>query len=139
MKPSSKPLLLVATLVCLLAIREHADAQASKLRATIAAYDLAIADPAFAKRTIGKYTRTTDIATLDETYNENVKDYALKIPLVSLAGLNSILDFRAESTAEVKKLALKEMYDNSLLLEIQRYHKIRNLHETRPVRPYAEA
>ena len=51
---------------------------------------------------------------------ENVKDYALKIPLVSLAGLNSILDFRAESTAEVKKLALEKIYDNSLLLEIQR-------------------
>jgi ABC-type nitrate/sulfonate/bicarbonate transport system substrate-binding protein len=90
------------------------------LRATIAAYDLAIADPAFAKRTIGKYTRTTDTATLDETYKENVKDYALRIPYVSLAGLNSILEFRAESSAEVKKLALDKMYDNSLLQEIQK-------------------
>ncbi len=90
------------------------------LRATIAAYDLAIADPAFAKRTIGKYTRTTDGATLDETYKENVKDYALRIPYVSLAGLTSILDFRAESAAEVKKLALEKMYDNSLLQEIQK-------------------
>lgn len=90
------------------------------LRATIAAYDLAIADPAFAKRTIGKYTRTTDAATLDETYKENVKDYALRIPYVSLAGLTSILDFRAESAAEVKKLALEKMYDNSLLQEIQK-------------------
>ena len=90
------------------------------LRATIAAYDLAIADPAFAKRTIGKYTRTTDSATLDETYKENVRDYALRIPYVSLAGLTSILDFRAESAAEVKKLALEKMYDNSLLQEIQK-------------------
>ena len=90
------------------------------LRATIAAYDLAIADPAFARRTIGKYTRTTDGATLDETYKENVKDYALRIPYVSLAGLTSILDFRAESAAEVKKLALEKMYDNSLLQEIQK-------------------
>jgi NitT/TauT family transport system substrate-binding protein len=90
------------------------------LRATIAAYDLAIADPAFAKRTIGKYTRTTDGATLDETYKENVKDYALRIPYVSLAGLASIMDFRAESAAEVKKLALEKMYDNSLLQEIQK-------------------
>jgi ABC-type nitrate/sulfonate/bicarbonate transport system substrate-binding protein len=90
------------------------------LRATIAAYDLAIADPAFAKRTIGKYTRTSDGATLDETYKENVKDYALRIPYVSLAGLTSILDFRAESAAEVKKLALEKMYDNSLLQEIQK-------------------
>lgn len=90
------------------------------LRATIAAYDLAIADPTFAKRTIGKYTRTTDGATLDETYKENVKDYALRIPYVSLAGLTSILDFRAESAAEVKKLALEKMYDNSLLQEIQK-------------------
>ena len=90
------------------------------LRATIAAYDLAIADPAFAKRTIGKYTRTTDGATLDETYKENVKDYALRIPYVSLAGLASIMEFRAESTAEVKKLTLEKMYDNSLLQEIQK-------------------
>lgn len=90
------------------------------LRATIAAYDLAIADPVFAKRTIGKYTRTTDGPTLDETYKENVKDYALRIPYVSLAGLNSILEFRAETTADVKKLVLEKMYDNSLLQEIQK-------------------
>jgi len=89
------------------------------LRATIAAYDLALADPAFAKRTIGKYTRTTDGAILDETYKENLKVYALRIPYVSLTGLNSILEFRAESSAEVKKLALEKMYDNSLLQEIQ--------------------
>jgi hypothetical protein len=57
---------------------------------------------------------------LEETYKENVKDYALRIPYVSLAGLNSILKFRAESSAEVKKLALDKMYDNSLLQEIQK-------------------
>ena len=90
------------------------------LRATIAAYDLAIADPAFAKRTIGKYTRTNDDESLEATYKENVKDYALRVPYVSLAGLTSILDFRAESAAEVKKLSLEKMYDNSLLQEIQK-------------------
>lgn len=90
------------------------------LRATIAAYDLAIQDPAFAKRSVGKYTRTTDGETLDATYKENVKDYALRIPYVSLAGLTSIIDFRAEASAEVKKLALEKMYDNSLLQEIQK-------------------
>jgi len=90
------------------------------LRATIAAYDLAIADPAFAKRTIGKYTRTNDSAILDETFKENVKDYALRIPYVSHAGLASIIEFRAEGAAEVRKLALDKMYDNSLLHEIQK-------------------
>lgn len=93
------------------------------LRATIAAYDLAIADPAFAKRTVGKYTRTTDAAILDETYKENVKEYALRVPYVSLAGLSSILEFRAETAAEVKKLQLEKMYDNSLLQEIQKEAK----------------
>ncbi len=88
------------------------------LRATIAAYDHAIADPGFAKRTIGKYTRTADAAILDETYKENVKDYALRIPYVSVAGLNSILEFRSETDAEVKKLARQKIYDNSLLQEI---------------------
>jgi NitT/TauT family transport system substrate-binding protein len=90
------------------------------LRASIAAYDLAIQDPALAKKVIGKYTRTTDNETLDATYKENLKDYALRVPLVSLAGLNSILEFRAETAADVKKLTLDKMFDNSLLQEIQR-------------------
>lgn len=90
------------------------------LRATIAAYDLAIQEPALAKKAIGKYTRTTDGETLDATYKENVKEYALRVPYVSLAGLTSIIEFRAEGTAEVKKLALERMYDNSLLQEIQK-------------------
>ncbi|MGH7887298.1 MAG: ABC transporter substrate-binding protein, partial [Candidatus Binatia bacterium] len=90
------------------------------LRATIAAYDLAIENPAFAKKTIGIYTRTTDSETLDASYKENVKDYALRIPYVSLAGLTSILEFRAETAADAKKLALEKMFDNSLLQEIQK-------------------
>jgi ABC-type nitrate/sulfonate/bicarbonate transport system substrate-binding protein len=90
------------------------------LRASIAAYDLAIQDPALAKKVIGKYTRTTDSETLDATYRENLRDYALRVPLVSLAGLNSILEFRAETAADVKKLALDKMFDNSLLQEIQK-------------------
>ncbi len=90
------------------------------LRATIAAYDLAIQEPALAKKIIGKYTRTTDSETLDATYKENLKDYALRIPYVSITGLNSILEFRAETAADVKKLALEKMFDNSLLQEIQK-------------------
>jgi ABC-type nitrate/sulfonate/bicarbonate transport system substrate-binding protein len=90
------------------------------LRATIAAYDLAIQEPAVAKKAIAKYTRTTDSETLDASYKENVKDYALRIPYVSLAGLTSILEFRAETAADVKKLALEKMFDNSLLQEIQK-------------------
>jgi NitT/TauT family transport system substrate-binding protein len=89
-------------------------------RATIASYDLTIQDPAFAKKTIGKYTRTTDGETLDASYKENVKDYALRIPWVSLVGLTSILEFRAESASDVKKLSLEKMFDNSLLQEIQK-------------------
>ena len=90
------------------------------LRATIAAYDLAIQEPQIAKKAVAKYTRTTDPEILDATYKENVKEYAQRIPWVSLKGLVSIVDFRGEGTAEVKKLALEKMYDNSLLQEIQK-------------------
>jgi NitT/TauT family transport system substrate-binding protein len=100
--------------------RARRDELKKVLRATIAAYDLAIQEPAVAKKAISKYTRTTDNETLDATYNENVRDYALRIPYVSLAGLTSIIDFRAEASAEVKKLALEKMFDNSLLQEIQK-------------------
>ena len=34
--------------------------------------------------------------------------------------LTSIIDFRAEGSVEVKKLALEKMFDNSLLQEIQK-------------------
>ncbi len=90
------------------------------LRATIAAYDLAIQEPQIAKKAIAKYTRTLDPEILDATYKENVKEYARRIPWVSFKGLASIVEFRGEGTADVKKLALEKMYDNSLLEEIQK-------------------
>ena len=90
------------------------------LRATIAAYDLAIQEPQIAKKAIAKYTRTMDPEILDATYKENVKEYAHRIPWVSLKGLASIVEFRGEGTADVKKLALEKMVDNSLLEEIQK-------------------
>lgn len=90
------------------------------LRATIAAYDLAIREPELAKRSIAKYTRTTEPEVLNATYKENVKEYALRIPYVSLTGLNSIVDFRAEMMPEAKKPVLEKMFDNSLLQEIQK-------------------
>ncbi len=90
------------------------------LRATIAAYDLAIQEPQIAKKAIAKYTRTMDPEILDATYKENVKEYAQRIPWVSLKGLASIVEFRGEGTTDVKKLALEKMYDNSLLEEIQK-------------------
>jgi hypothetical protein len=40
--------------------------------------------------------------------------------LVSLAGLNSIVDFRAETAPELGKFPLERMFDNSLLQEIQK-------------------
>jgi ABC-type nitrate/sulfonate/bicarbonate transport system substrate-binding protein len=90
------------------------------LRATIAAYDLAIQEPELAKRVVGKYTRTSDPEVLEATYKENVKDYALRIPYVSLKGLQSIIDFRAETSEEIKKLALERTFDNSFREEIQK-------------------
>ncbi len=90
------------------------------LHATIAAYDLAIREPALAKQAVGQYTRTSDRETSDATYKENVKAYALRIPYVSASGLFSLVDFRSETAAVVKKLALGKMYDNSLLQEIEK-------------------
>ena len=72
------------------------------------------------KKAIAKYTRTMDPEILDATYKENVKEYAQRIPWVSLKGLASIAEFRGEGTALVKKLALEKMVDNSLLEEIQK-------------------
>ena len=46
--------------------------------------------------------------------------FAGTFTIVSRVGLNSIIDFRAEGSAEVKKFALDKMFDHSLLQEIQK-------------------
>ena len=112
------------------------------LRATIAAYDLAILEPALAKKAIGKYTRTTDNETLDATYKENVKDYALRVPYVSVAGLSSIIDFRAEATAEARSSRSKKCSTTPCCRDTKRndHAKVKvSHHETRTFRPHAKA
>ena len=96
------------------------------LRATIAAYDLAIQEPEMAKLALAKYTRTADAEILEATYEEHVKAFARRIPYVSLSGLTSIVDFRAEMTPEVRKLTVEKMFDNFLLQEL-----VRELPQTR--------
>ena len=74
--------------------------------------------PALAKKAIGRYTRTADAETLDVTYKKAIKEYALRIPYVSIAGLRSMIDFRTKTAAEARKLVLEKMYDNFLPQEI---------------------
>ncbi len=61
-----------------------------------------------------KALRAADAETLDVTYKETIKEYALRIPNVSIAGRRSMIDFRTETAAEARKLVLKKMYDNFL-------------------------
>jgi hypothetical protein len=42
------------------------------------------------------------------------------MPYVSPTGLSSIVEFRADTAPEAKKLVIEKMYDNSLLQQIQK-------------------
>jgi len=69
-----------------------------------------------------------------------VKDYALRIPYVSVAGLTSILEFRAETAAEAKKTRPgKNVRQLVVARNSERNHKVREPHEARTLRSHAKA
>ena len=52
-------------------------------------------------------TVTANVIYRSPQRENEVQPETLRIPSVSMAGLRSIIEFRAETTAEVKKLALE--------------------------------
>lgn len=82
------------------------------LKAYMTAIKQARSDPDRTKAVIGKYTKTTDKADLDEAY-QTFRNVWPALPLVSDASIQNLIDFAPEPNA--RKHPPAEFYDNSYL------------------------
>jgi ABC-type nitrate/sulfonate/bicarbonate transport systems, periplasmic components len=98
-------------------VKEHRDRVRGFLQAYIEAVKFAAANPKETKQAIGKYTKTTNEEDLEETYQTFIKVWE-RVPLVSSAGVQSVLNFTRHAGAKAAKP--EQFIDNSILTELDK-------------------
>jgi ABC-type nitrate/sulfonate/bicarbonate transport system substrate-binding protein len=79
-----------------------------------------------AKQAIGKYTKSTDADDLEETYRTFLPAWE-KVPYVSPAGVQTLLDFAANPAAKTAKP--EKFIDNSMVAELEKSGFIDKLYQ----------
>ena len=77
----------------------------------------AATNPRETKQIIGMFTKTNNQEDLDETYQTFIKVWE-RIPYVSTAGVQSVLDFTRHPGAKASKP--EQFIDNSILNELEK-------------------
>ena len=85
------------------------------LQAYLEGMKIARTESEFAKQVIGKYTKTTDTADLENSYQTFLAAWE-KLPLVPPAAVQTMLNFATHPTAKSAKP--EAFIDNSILSEI---------------------
>jgi ABC-type nitrate/sulfonate/bicarbonate transport system substrate-binding protein len=85
------------------------------LEAYLEGIKMARTEPEYAKQVIGKYTKTTDTADLDNSYQTFLPAWE-KLPLIPAAAVQTMLDFATHPKAKTAKP--ETLIDNSILNEI---------------------
>lgn len=98
-------------------LKDHPDRVRRFLQAYIEGIKLARSDAGQAKQVIGKYTKTTNVEDLEETYRTFLPAWE-KVPYVSSAAVQTLLDFATHPAARTAKP--EQFIDNSLLKELER-------------------
>lgn len=107
-------------------LKEHPDRARSFLQGYVEGIKLARGDAELAKQVIGKYTKTTSVEDLDETYRTFMLAWE-KVPYVSVAAVQAMLNFATHPSA---KMAKPELFiDNSILTELDRSGFVQHLYQ----------
>src|SRR5438874_10350819 len=85
------------------------------LQAYLEGIKIARTDPDYTKQIIGKYTKTTDVADLENSYQTFLPAWE-KLPLVPAAAVQTMLNFATHPGAKAAKP--ETFIDNSILAEI---------------------
>lgn len=85
------------------------------LQAYLEGINIARTDPNYAKQIIGKYTKTTDVADLENSYQTFLPAWE-RLPLVPAAAVQTMLNFATHPGAKTAKP--ETFIDNSILAEI---------------------
>ena len=99
--------------------RDYIKSRRDNVRRFLEAYlegiKMARTEPEYAKQVIGKYTKTTDTADLDNSYQTFLPAWE-KLPLIPAAAVQTMLDFATHPKAKTAKP--ETLIDNSILNEI---------------------
>lgn len=107
-------------------LKEHPERVRQFLQGYLEGIKVARADAELAKQIIGKYTKTTDAADLEETYRTFAVAWE-KVPFVSAAAVQTLLNFATHTAARSAKP--EQFIDNSLLKELERSGFVEKLYQ----------
>jgi len=98
-------------------VKDHPDRVRKFLQGYVEGIKIVRTDPEQAKLIIGKYTRTTNPEDLEETYRAYVNVWE-KVPYVSAAGVQTLLNFSPSPNAKTAKP--EQFIDDSIVAELDR-------------------
>ena len=98
-------------------VKEHRDRVRGFLQGYMEAVRYAATNPKETKQIIGTFTKTNNQEDLEETYQTFIKVWE-RIPYVSTAGVQSVLNFTRHPGAKAAKP--EQFIDNSILSEIEK-------------------
>ena len=96
-------------------VKVHRDDARRFLQAYLEGIKISRTDPDYTKQIIGKYTKTTDVADLENSYQTFLPAWE-RLPLVPPAAVQTMLNFATHPGAKTAKP--EAFIDNSLLTEI---------------------
>jgi len=99
------------------------------LKAYVEGISVSLKNREFTLKVIGEYTRTTDAEMLEETYQVNIAKAFLKVPLPSVGGFKTILDFVAETRdPKAKNIDPNSILDASFVKQLDESGLIKSLY-----------
>ena len=96
-------------------LKTHPDLTRRFLQAYLEGIKIALTDAEFAKQMISKYTKTTDAADLESSYQAFVPAWE-RLPMVPAEAVQTMLNFASHSSAKAAKP--ESLIDNSILMEL---------------------
>jgi ABC-type nitrate/sulfonate/bicarbonate transport system substrate-binding protein len=107
-------------------MKENPDRVRRYLQGYLEGLKIVRTDAEQAKQAIGKYTKLSDAGDLEETYRTFLPAWE-KVPYVSAAGVQTLLDFAVQPAAKTAKPA--QFIDNSFLAELEKSGFIDKLYQ----------
>jgi len=106
-------------------MKENPDRVRRYLQGYLEGLKIVRTDAEQAKQVIGKYTKSTDADDLEETYRTFLPAWE-KVPYVSPAGIQTLLDFAANPAAKTARP--EKFIDNSMVAELEKSGFINKLY-----------
>ena len=109
-------------------IRDDPDLVRRFLSAEIEAIALMKKDRAFATKVLSKYLRTQDAELLGESYDVQIAQYMMKVPLTTASAVRSVLEELSERNPKAKDLDPNKFFDDRFVRQLQASGLIESLY-----------